>query len=823
MIRRYDAGHLRRIALPVGGIGTGTISFTGSGALRDVEIANRPAKGFVPDVASLVVRVAGPNTPAAFKALQGPLDTVFYEGQDGAQIAEHGLPKFRHAEFAATYPFGRVELHDENFPIQATVEAWNPFIPTDAEASGWPAMVLTSTLTNVGTDTLEVSLAASMRNVIGAMRRRPDAAPEGNYNEVRHGADVDGVLLLGGGDDTHEDAGSIAISIIDAQNLSTRTSWTPDRWGSSKLDFADDLLADGSLDERTGQPDRPVASICERRSLTPGASTSISVLITWRFPNRLGWAGSVANPARVGNYYATLWDDAWAVAADLAPRLPALRARTLAFTRAITSADLPAEVVEAALGNVSTLRTQTCFRTEDGRFFAWEGCKDDDGWCQGTCTHVWNYEQATPLLFGSLSRSMREVEFGHGTDANGFMTFRIGLPLTDRAQEWHHAAADGQMGCIVKLYRDWRFSGDDTMLADLWPAARAALAFCWIPDGWDGDGDGVMEGVQHNTMDVEYHGPNPQMQGWYLAALRAGAEMAEHEGDTEFAERCKALFAFGRTWMDDQLFNGEYYEHHIVPAQRAAEGLVLDGTTDKPGEPQMQLGSGCLIDQLVGQFLAHVGGLGHIHDPAKVHTTLTNVVQHNRRSGFHDHNNVMRSYVLGDETAVLMASYPHGERPGQPFSYFTEVMTGFEYTLAAGLGYEGDEDAALEIVRDIRERYDGYKRSPWDEAECGHHYARAMASWALILTCSGFDYDGRSGALTFGSNRGRRRHVFSTGDAWGVCVVDDAGASATVEVAEGSLSLSSLTITGIGAAVIDARILRGGDRAILSLSPVTLG
>jgi len=226
----------------------------------------------------------------------------------------------------------------------------------------------------------------------------------------------------------------------------------------------------------------------------------------------------------------------------------------------------------------------------------------------------------------------------------------------------------------------------------------------------------------------------------HLAALRAGAEMAEHEGDTEFAERCRALFTFGRAWMDDHLFNGEYYEHHIVPATRAAEGIVLDGTSDKPGEPQMQLGSGCLIDQLVGQFLAHVGGLGHLHDPAKVHTTLTNVVRHNRRSGFYDHNNVMRSYVLGDETAVLMASYPHGERPGRPFSYFTEVMTGFEYTLAAGLGYEGDEVAALAIVRDIRERYDGYRRSPWNEAECGHHYARAMASWGAVLALSGFHY-----------------------------------------------------------------------------------
>ena len=804
VLRRYDADHLRRIALPVGGIGTGTISFTGSGALRDVEIANRPAKGFTPDVCSLVVRVAGPSTPPAFKALQGPLDPMLYEGMNGAQVPEHGLPRFRHAAFATTYPFGRVELSDATFPVLATVEAWNPFVPTDADASGLPVMVLSVGLRNTTEEPLEVSVAASLRNLIGAMRLRPAVEPVGNHNEVRIDARVHGVQLAGGGDPDHEDAGSIALAVLDGTDVSIRTSWAPDRWGSSRLDFADDLLADGRLDERDGQPDRPVGSVCEHRTLTAGASTTVSVLIGWRFPNRLGWAGSVVDPATVGNYYATRWPDAWSVVTDAAARLPELRRRTLTFVRAICSADLPAEVVEAALANVSTLRTQTCFRTPDGRFFAWEGCKDDDGWCHGTCTHVWNYEHATPVLFGELSRSMREVEFAHATDERGLMSFRVGLPLADRAHEWGWAAADGQLGCLVKLHRDWRLAGDDSMLTSLWPAARRALEFCWIADGWDADADGVMDGVQHNTMDVEYHGPNPQMQGWYLAALRAGEEMSRAQGDGNFADRCRRLFDYGSTWMDEHLFDGEYYEHHVAPGERAAPGLVIDGTDDDPGAPQMQLGAGCLVDQLVGQYAAHLAGLGRLHDPAHVATTLHSIVRHNRRSGFHDHDNVMRSYALGDETAVLMASYPHGDRPVQPFSYFTEVMTGFEYTLAAGLVQEGDEDEALQVVRDIRARYDGFKRSPFDEAECGHHYARAMASWSLVLACSGLDYDGRSGVLRVGSARGRRRHLITTGDAWGTCVVAEDGRDAVVEIAEGSLLLRRLVVDGIGAGDTDA-------------------
>ena len=108
----------------------------------------------------------------------------------------------------------------------------------------------------------------------------------------------------------------------------------------------------------------------------------------------------------------------------------------------------------------------------------------------------------------------------------------------------------------------------------------------------------------------------------------------------------------------------------------------------------------------------------------------------------------MRSYVLGDESGLLMADYPR-DRPKTPFPYFNEVMTGFEYTAAVGMLQEGMEAEGLRCIEAIRARYDGRKRSPFDEAECGHHYARAMASWALIVAATGFDYDGMTGALRF--------------------------------------------------------------------------
>jgi hypothetical protein len=483
------------------------------------------------------------------------------------------------------------------------------------------------------------------------------------------------------------------------------------------------------------------------------------------------------------------------------------------FVRRFCESDLPVEVKEAALFNVSTLRTQTCFRTPDGRLFGFEGCSNSRGCCQGSCTHVWNYDQATAFLFGGLARTMREVEFAHATNAEGLMSMRVDLPLR-YAQRSGKAAADGQMGCIMKMYREWQLSGDGALLRSLWPHVRKALEFCWVPGGWDADRDGVMEGCQHNTMDVEYFGPNPQMEFWYLGALRAAEEMGRAAGDPDFADDCRRLFDRGRAWTEANLFNGDYFEHRIQLPQGPSAihpGLVVGMGTKDFAKPDYQLGPGCLVDQLVGQFMARVCGLGDLADPAKIRRTLDSIWQHNRRVGFQDHFNNMRSFALGDERALLMASFPK-ERPQFPFPYFPEVMTGFEYVAAVGMMYEGERERGLECIRDIRARYDGRRRNPFDEAECGHHYARAMASWAAVLALTGFRYSAVSGTLTLASSPGR--WFWASGYAWGSVVIGPATSANRVrlEVAEGAMDLAEIVIDGPGRHRLPVRrTLTAGD------------
>ena len=839
ILKRYDQDHLGRIALPLGGIGTGTVSLGGRGDLRDWEIMNRAAKGFVPVIGrrslgpffALYVKTADGQT--ATRAIEGPIELSGYEDSHGSTVPNHGLPRFRQCSFAAAYPLGQVMLSDPEVPVDVRIKAFNPLIPCDAEASGIPVAVLRYVLYNKTDKSVTASVCGSMPNFIGidGSGKTKDwkgdlvaAGGKANRNRFRKGQNVQGIFMDSGGVVPRaEQWGTIALTTPlvrfakqssgaragvspvrsktpTSNGVSYRTAWLRQAWGSSTLDFWDDLSDDGKLQERKAtREDMPMASLAVEVELPPCGTEEVTFLLTWHFPNRQSWTPKGNEKDRIGNYYATQYSDAWDVAEKFMPQLAKLEERTVGFVRTFCRSELPEVVKEAALFNISTLRTQTCFRTEDGRFYGFEGSSNNRGCCVGSCTHVWNYEQATAFLFGDLAKSMREVEFAHATNNKGLMSFRVHLPL-ERAQNFAKTAADGQMGCIMKMYRDWQLSGDDQMLETLWPGVKRALEFCWIKGGWDADRDGVMEGCQHNTMDVEYYGPNPQMGVWYLGALRAAEEMARYLGEDDFAATCRNLFERGKAWIDENLFNGQYYEHEIRPPKDKSEiapSLLIGMGAKDPTRPDYQLGSGCLVDQLVGQYMAHVCDLGYLLEPANVRRTLRSIMKYNLRESMYGHFNCMRSYALGDESALLMASYPK-DRPKNPFSYFTEVMTGFEYTAAVGMLYEGQVRNGLKCIRNIRDRYDGRKRSPFDEAECGHHYARAMASWAAVPALTGFGYSGVEESMTFAAQDGT--FFWSNGYAWGECSLKRGKKRVRVElsVLHGELALSRFVLREFG-------------------------
>jgi len=834
VLKEYDQDHLAKIALPLGGIGTGTVSLGGRGDLRDWEIMNRPAKGFVPTRGStgpfFAVFTKESKGRTCARAIEGPIDLSLYEDASGSNAVNHGLPRFSQCRFAAAYPLGQVMLSDPDVPVDVTLQAFNPLSPADPDTSGIPVAILRYVVRNKTNQPVQVSICGNIPNFIGndASGQTKDyqgdlfAGGKANRNQYREGRDIRGMFMDSEGVAPRAPQwGTMALTTPTKGEVTHRATWISGGWGSVSLDFWDDFSADGRLDERqAGKEDVPMASLAVSVEVPARQAVPVVFLLTWHFPNRMTWTPKNNEQDRIGNYYTTQYKDAWDVAEKVGPQVGVLEDKTLRFVRAFCDSDLPEVVKEAALFNVSTLRSQTCFRTEDGRFYGFEGCGNRSGCCHGSCTHVWNYEHATALLFGSLAKMMREVEFAQATNDEGMMSFRVNLPL-ERAKEFGKAAADGQMGCIMKMYRDWQLSGDDAMLTTLWPHVKKAVEFCWIPGGWDANKDGVMEGCQHNTMDVEYYGPNPQMGIWYLGALRAAEEMAKHVGDAQFAATCHDLFEQGSKWIDANLFNGEYYEHKIQPptdeSQVAASLLVGMGAKDLT-KPDYQLGAGCLVDQLVGQYTAHVCGLGYLVDKEHVRTTLQSIMKYNYRQGLYGHFNCMRSFALGDESILLMAAYPK-ERPNNPFPYFTEVMTGFEYAAAVGMLYEDQTKEGLKCIRNIRDRYDGRKRSPFDEAECGHHYARAMASWAAVLALTGFHYSGVDKSMTLAPDEGTC--FWSNGYAWGTYTLKRSGKrmDVTLSVLQGDLTLAKFVLTGHGSRAFEKPLqVAAGQRATFAIA-----
>ena len=824
VLKTYSGINLTEVAMPLGGIGTGGVSIGGRGDLRDWELMNRGAIGWVPAFKLVQPTIANApffaiyykqgGQPASVRVLEGPVPIKDYYGDWGSDAFNAGFPRFEKTTFAAAYPLAQVTFDHQQVPLKVRLEAFNPLIVGNEDKSGIPVASLRYVITNTSGKPIEISVCGMIPNFIGADGW--SGKPVENKNEFKKTESLSGIFMYSTRKDSNDiNWGTMALSTPTEGTISYRTSWAKLGWNWTFREFWDDFISDGELkdfpetatDIKVDQGDvvaiqqeniqTPPATLAVKLTLMPGETKPVTFLLTWHFPNRRGWDGwdngVVQESAKkiVGNYYTTQYTNAWDVAEKTSKDLMLLENETVRFVKSFVQNDVPEVIKEAALFNACNLRCQTMFRTADGYPFGWEGtgsvkgtklgAERSPGWGFGTCFHVWNYESTIPFLFGNLSSKFREVEFNYATHDNGAMSFRVGLPLKEEGKSFKHWAADGQMGTLIKVYRDWQLSGDDQKLKSMWPNIKKAMSFAWTGI-WDMNKDGVMEGSQHNTMDINYLGPNPQMAAWYLGALRASEEMAIYLKDKEFAKECHDLYVKGRKSIDGNIFNGEYYEHHIP-----------EGTSKIA-----QLGKGCLVDQLVGQYLAHTAGLGYVLDQSHVQATMKSIMKYNQVDDFNEHFNTFRSFGVGKESGLIMASYPRGELLDFPFPYYTEIMTGFEYSAAIGMIYEGQIDAGLKVFKFIRDRFDGNKRNPFNEGEYGHRYARAMAAWGGILAYTGFHYSAVSKSMNFNSRPGK--YFWSNGYQYGTIEISDQGQNKLVKLTSlnGSLTLNSFIINGTG-------------------------
>jgi uncharacterized protein (DUF608 family) len=545
------------------------------------------------------------------------------------------------------------------------------------------------------------------------------------------------------------DFGTLALSVLDgrAAGVADRKS------GQTGAAAGSNTFALG--ERRTG-------SLAVECTLAPGASEEVVFLLTWHF------AGS-----EHGRMYGNWFGDALAVARYLRDNLDRLTKLTHLFHHTYYDSTLPQWLLDRILMPISTLATDTVQWWRNGRFWAWEGV----GCCNGTCTHVWNYAQGMAHLFPELERSARVLQdLGPAFDP---ATGRVGYRGEDPGSPY---AADGQCGTVLKCYREHLLSGDGTFLKDNWPRIKKVMEY---EIGRDGNGDGVIEDKQWNTFDLDFIGPNTFVGSLYLAALKAAERMAELQGDRTFAERCRAIATRGTGWTEKHLWNGEYFIQRIP-----------DGAPSK-----FQYGNGCLADQVFGQNWAHQLGLGYLYAAELMRDALQSVYRYNWAPDVAAQNRAhppQRWFARPGEAGLFICTWPRGGRMQEPVLYRDEVWTGTEYQVASHLIYEGIMREGLSIVRGIHDRYDGRRHNPWNEVECGDHYARALASWGCLLALCGLVYDGPAGKLEFAPRwqADDFKAFFSGADGWGSLSQNRSERSQTnaVTIRHGRLRLMQLSV-----------------------------
>ncbi|MFN0171583.1 MAG: GH116 family glycosyl hydrolase [Bryobacteraceae bacterium] len=793
--RTFRGEALREIAFPLGGIGTGTVSLGGFGNLRDWEIFNRPNKGGVLPFTFASMRLSGGGLarPLARVIERRPLPP--YTGGFGAHREQGlGLPRLRDAVFTGSYPFARIDFQDPKLPVAVSLEAFNPMVPLDTDSSSLPVAVLSYRLTSRASSNLDVALAFSAMNPVGydgkaklfgnlSDRKAPFFGA--NVNEFRSDGGLHGVLMSSRKYPPDSARyGSMALATQGA-GVSYRLAWEHGSWWDDFQKWWDDFLEQGRFANTPAEPSAEgsteYSTLASHFTLAPGEARVVDFVLSWHFPNVENYAAGKPGGPVFKNHYGTRWPSAWEPAAYLLRNLPSLRQRSLRYRDALDTSTLPPSVIDAVSSQASILRTNTVMVAENKVTMAFEGCGDNDGCCPMNCTHVFNYEQTLAHLYPDLERSMRDLDFLMNMRPDGSMSFRTPVPPRPGGNS-NHPAADGQMGCVLKVYREWQICGDDAWLRRLWPHVKRALEYAWV--AWDADRDGVMEGEQHNTYDINFYGPNSMMGTLYLGALAAASRMARHLGDNEAASTYEALCSKGSANLDRLLWNGEYY------VQRVDE--------QHPSAAKYQYGEGCLSDQLLGQWFAEVAGLGKLLPRDHLRDTLQSIFRYNFRQNFEEFPNTQRIYAMNDEAGLLLCSWPKGKRPALPFVYSDEVWTGIEYQVAAHLIYEGMVKEGTAIVDAVRARYDGERRNPWNEVECGHHYARAMSSWSLLTAFSGFRYSAPSRELRFRPRQGQGAFqcLYVAGASWGTYTqtLSPRKLEAGIEVAEGALDLSALRL-----------------------------
>jgi uncharacterized protein (DUF608 family) len=811
----YRGERLRALTMPLGGIGTGSIALAGDGGLRQWQIvhnvdhlAHVPHSFFAfwakPENAPAVARVLQSSALYDQGDFRAPPTTNDHVVPTESSILLERLPGVKEIEFAGEYPIAEARCLDPALPAEIRLEAYSPFVPLNSKDSGLPVIIFEFKVKNAASRPLAVSLLATLQNLVGWDGQSPIAGVEyfgyaSNRNTLKRAAGLTAIHMSN--PRLPKDfafQGDLVLAAL-TEEASYVTQW--DDLERLWQDFAEDgRLANTTGTEPSAEGRTWNGALALPLRLEAGEEKRAAFLLAWHFPNRYvnrdqSFMSVQDKKSKfwLGTMYANWFGDALGVARYVAENLTRLGEQTRLWRDTFYDSSLPYEFLDCISSQVSIIRTPTCIWLQDGRLHGFEGCCGAStghchsaGCCPLNCTHVWGYEQSLSRLFPDLERSMRQTDWEIQQSPEGYVFTRTPLPFY-LPRPWEmktpveeKVALDGMLATALKTYREYRQGAGRDWLVRLWPRLKKMMEYTM--NTFDANSDGLIEGEQYNTYDISLYGANSFIGSLYLAALRAAEEMGCILGDEGAARQYRSVYEKGRAKLPSELWNGEYY------VQR----------TDLEKYPKNQYASGCLSDQLLGQWWAHQLDLGYILPQDQVHTALGSIAKYNWRENFGGFKQEPRVFASQHDKGLLICTWPRGGRPSVPTLYSDEVWTGIEYEVAALLLYEGRVEEALKIVRGARARYDGRERSPWNDVECGDHYARAMSSWALLEAVAGQRYNAAEAFLAFAPKTTPEnfRCLFITASGWGTFDQKISGASQVnaITAAYGQVKLRTLEL-----------------------------
>ncbi|MGD9420493.1 MAG: GH116 family glycosyl-hydrolase [Verrucomicrobiota bacterium JB025] len=818
----FQGKDLNYVGMPIGGMGCGQLYLGGDGKLWLWDIFK-----------SNYYRVPNPGNRILAFPMGGHYAKPVAQGEkysaaNGVDVEQGFLIRtkagtrtldrqgFSDIRFRGEYPVGKVSYADQDFPVTVRLEAFSPFIPLNAKDSAIPATVMRFTVTNPSDKSIAVDLGGWLQNA--TCPYLPKDAQGERRNRYVKSKGQSGILstIEGKGLEDKHGYGSMSLALLhrpgeEGIEVKVVTSLDGANGPAGFVDQASSADAAAPAAKALAEP--LAGGLFVGFNLAPGESKTVDFAITWYFPNYAEIDGKPLKGSRQDSrhifrgrkrFYSNHFSSAGAVAEYLTSDDKRVLRDTLAWNETWYDSTLPYWLLDRTFIGLDCIATQTFHYFENGRPYGWEGVEC----CPGTCTHVWYYAQALGRVFPEIERAFREkVDFVPGIG----MVAESGM-IRDRG-EFHlkggKEALDGQAGSVMRVYREHQMSADDAFLRRMWPNVKKATEFLISKDA---DDNGIWEGAQPHTLDAAWYGPMGWLSSIYLGALAAAEAMAKEVGDDAFATRCRTLLDRGYENLVAEVFDGEYFIH-------------------KPtGKKALNSNKGCHIDQVIGQAWAHQVALGRIIPKKETVSALNSIWKYNFApdAGQYalDHREIeaaFRWYAMPGEAGLLMTTWPKGGAkeaiPGNKLrspknpdrftsvgGYFNECMNGFEYQVAAHMVFEGEPESelvekGLAITKAVHERYGAAKRNPYNEIECGDHYARSMASYGVFLAACGYEYHGPKGYLAFAPRIHPEdfKAPFTTAEGWGSFSqqVEQGQQLETLELRHGQLSLKTMAFAPV--------------------------